>query len=114
MSVSNITQADIERAGPGGWVGSDVTLAEIDWLTRTRRIPEGVQCRRHTVGLEPNPEPGEYVVFSSHFERGFGLPASPFFRSFLDRFLLQPHHLPANAITMLLAFIAFCEGYLGL
>ena len=30
------------------------------------------------------------------------------------RFGLQPHHLPANAILSLAAFISFCEGYLGL
>lgn len=114
MSANQVSQADIERAGPGGWSGSDVTQSEIEWLYRTRRIPAGVECRRHSEGLEPNPGAGEYVVFSSHFERGFGLPASPFFWDFLDKFLLQPHHLPANAITVLSAFVAFCEGYLGL
>lgn len=71
-------------------------------------------CRRHTDGNEPKPEPGEYVVFAAHFARGFGLPASPFFRGFLNSFHLQPHHLPANTITTLLAYVAFSEGYLGL
>ena len=60
------------------------------------------------------PAAGECVVFVTHFERGFGLPASPFFRAFLNRFHLQPHHLPANAITQLSALAAFSEGYLGL
>jgi hypothetical protein len=59
----------------------------------------------------PAPESGERVVFISHFERGFGLPASDFFRDFLDTYDLQPHHLPANAVMILSAFAAFCEGF---
>ena len=97
-----------------GWEGSEVSSAEIEWLKRTRRIPEGVECRWPSGEIEPTPAAGECVVFVAHFERGFGLPASPFFRAFLNRFHLQPHHLPANAITQLSALAAFSEGYLGL
>ena len=50
----------------------------------------------------------------AHFERGFGLTTSRFFRNFLDTFGLQPHHLPANSITSLSAFVSFCEAYLGI
>jgi hypothetical protein len=64
--------------------------------------------------IVPEAQPGERVVFTAHFERGFGLPASPFFRAFLEFFGLQPHHLPANAFVMLSCFVAFCEGYAGL
>jgi hypothetical protein len=59
----------------------------------------------------PAPESGERVIFISHFERGFGLPASDFFRDFLDTYELQPHHLPANVVMILSAFAAFCEGF---
>jgi hypothetical protein len=62
----------------------------------------------------PAPEPGERVVFIAHFERGFGLPASDFFRDFLDTYDLQPHHIPANAVMILSAFAAFCEGFTGI
>ena len=54
------------------------------------------------------------MVFVAHFQRGFGLPVSAFFRSFLDKFGLQVHHLPANAITTLSCIVSFSEGYLGL
>ena len=57
---------------------------------------------------------GEYVVFLAHFERGFGLPVSDFMRDFMDRFRLQPHHLPANAFVSLSSFVTFTEGYLDL
>jgi hypothetical protein len=60
------------------------------------------------------PESGERVVFISHFERGFALPVSDFFRDFLDTYSLQPHHQPANAVMILSAFAAFCEGYVGI
>jgi hypothetical protein len=52
------------------------------------------------------------MVFCSHFERGFRLPMSPFFRAFLQFFDLQPHHLGANAVMILSAFITFCKGYI--
>ena len=54
------------------------------------------------------------MVFLSHFERGFGLPLCEFMQRFMERFGLQPHHLPANAIVALAAYITFSEGYLGL
>ena len=71
-------------------------------------------CRIPRGEVEPAPEPGEYVVFSAHFERGFGLPASDFFREILDFYKLQPHHLPGNAIFYLSCFVSFMEAYIGL
>src|SRR3954471_23647476 len=111
------SRPDSEMSDQAGvnWEGSTITENDIAWLRKTRRIPDEVSCRippRNEV--VPNPEPGERVVFISHFLRGFGLPASYFFRSFLDRFGLQPHHLPANAILFLSGFASFYEGYLGL
>ncbi|KAK1686025.1 hypothetical protein QYE76_046873 [Lolium multiflorum] len=96
------------------WMGSDVTQAEIDWLYRSRRIPEEVFCRIPGKEQEPVPRPGEYVVFASHFERSLGLPVSDFFRHFLDFYELQPHHLPGNSIFYLYSFTAFMEGYAGI
>ena len=104
----------MEGSTRAAWEGSDVSQAEIDWLIRTRRIPAGVTCRLPGPELAPDLQPDEYVVFVAHFERGFGLPVSDFMRTFLDKFQLQPHHLPANTITTLSAFVSFSEGYLGL
>jgi hypothetical protein len=58
--------------------------------------------------------PDERVVFIAHFDRGFGLPTSDFFLSFVDFFGLQPHHMPANTYLSLSCYAAFCEGYAGL
>jgi hypothetical protein len=84
-------EARSSRQGPGvtltaytrgAWKGSDVKQPEIDWLYRSRRIPAEVACRIPSDELEPAPLEGEIVVFTAHFERGFGLPASDFFRRF--------------------------------
>jgi hypothetical protein len=65
-----------------------VTLADISWVITTRRVPDGVACRLPAGEIVPAPEPNERVVFIAHFERGFGLPVSDFFRDLLDTYNL--------------------------
>ncbi|KAK1604462.1 hypothetical protein QYE76_028135 [Lolium multiflorum] len=113
-SSSQASGVDLSGVTRGAWKGSEVTQHEIDWLYRSRRIPEGVSCRRPGDEIEPDPEDDEFVVFLAHFERGFGLPASDFFRQFLDFYKLQPHHLPDNAIFYLSCYATFMEAYMGL
>jgi hypothetical protein len=98
----------------GPWEGSDVNQAKINWLYRSRRIPEEVSCRIPGGELEHVPKPSEVVVFAAHFECGFGLPALDFFRQFLDFYKLQPHHLPGNAIFYLSSYFSFMEAFVGL
>jgi hypothetical protein len=113
-STPETAESSAAPSNRGGWEGSEVTQDDLDWLLKTRRITAEAICRLPGKELEPAPESGERVVFIAHFQRGFGLPVSPFFREFLDKFGLQPHHLPANAITSLSAYTSFMEGYLGL
>ncbi|KAK1628798.1 hypothetical protein QYE76_003113 [Lolium multiflorum] len=98
----------------GSWRGSYMNDDDIERLVRLRRIPREVVTRAPGAEVEPKPEPGERVVFGAHLDRGLGLPASAFFRRFLDFFGLQPHHLPANACVLLSCYVAFMEGYAGL
>jgi hypothetical protein len=91
-----------------------VTPADISWITTTRRVLDGVACRLPVGETVPAPEPGERIMFIAHFERGFGLPASDFFRDFLDTYDLKPHHISANMVMILSAFTAFCEGFAGI
>ena len=72
---------------------------------QVRLAPEGE--------ISPAPEEGERVIFHSHLMRGLGLPASGFFRSFLEFHGLQPHHLTPNTVVLLAAFATLCEGFLG-
>jgi hypothetical protein len=113
MTASSSPEEDnlAQPQGRSGWEGSEVTSADISWITTTRRVPAGVACRLPAGETVPAPEPNERVVFVSHFERGFALLVSDFFRDFLNHYDLQPHHLPTNAVMILSAFAAFCEGY---
>ena len=75
-------------------------------------MPEGILWREPGREIVPDPREGERVVFIAHLKRGFGLPASTFFRDFLDFHRLQPHHLAANFMMILVGFVTLCEGYL--
>jgi hypothetical protein len=54
--------------GRSGWEGSEVTPADISWITTTRHVPADVACRLPAGETMPAPESGERVVFISHFE----------------------------------------------
>src|SRR3954470_13973511 len=104
---------DTSQASRGCWKGSTVTAGAIQALVRARKMPAEVQWRAPSAELVPDARDGERVVFLSHFERGFRLPASTFFRDFLYFHHLQPHHLAANFIMVLSGFVTLCEGFLG-
>ena len=100
----------------GDWDGSNVHMDHVEFLRKTRRLPGADKLRVRLAPekeITPEPEEGERVVFRSHFLRGIGLPASAFFRSFLEFYQLQPHHLTPNTVVLLSAFVTLCEGYLG-
>jgi hypothetical protein len=98
----------------GSWVGSTTTIDEVQRLRRMHRIPSGVVVWVPGEEIMPVTQPRERMVFTAHFDRGFGLPASPFFRGFLEFFGLQSHNLSANVFVTLSCFVAFCKGYAGL
>src|SRR4051794_21144105 len=77
-------------------------------------MPADILWRAPGREVVPDPRECERVVFVAHFERGFGLLVSKFFRDFLDFHRLQPHHLAANLIMMMSGFVTLCEGYLGI
>src|SRR4051812_845423 len=105
--------ADDKASSRGRWKGSTVNTGEIQTLIQARKMPEGILWREPGREVVPTPLHGERVFFISHFERGFGLPASTFFRDFLNFHRLQSRHLLANFIMVLFGFVALCEGYLG-
>ena len=103
-------------ARAGAWDGSNVHEDHIDFLRKTRRLPDEDYVRVRLAPereISPVPEEGERVIFRSHLMRGLGLPASGFFRSFLEFHSLQPHHLTPNSVVLLFAFATLCEGFLG-
>jgi hypothetical protein len=68
--------------------------------------------------IEPNaampaPRKREIVMLKSHIDRGLSLSPSYFLKSMLRHYELQLHHIAPNSMTIILGFVALCEGYLG-
>jgi hypothetical protein len=58
---------------------------------------------------------GGYVVACTTFyEQGFGVPAHRFFRSLLQFYGLELHHLPLLGILHMVAFVTLCGAYMGI
>ena len=105
------------REHGGDWDRSNVHEDHIAFLRDTQRLPGAnyVKARVPPAGeISPAPGENEWVVFRSHFIRGFGLPVSGFLLSFLEFYHLQPHHITPNTMMLLAAFVTMCEGYLGI
>ena len=101
----------------GDWAGSNVHEDHIDFLRKTRRLSGKDYVRVRLVlerEISPSSEKGERVIFCSHCLCGVGLPASGFFRLFLEFYHLQPHHPTPNTVVLLSAFVTLCEGFLGI
>jgi hypothetical protein len=62
----------------------------------------------------PTPNTNENVVFSSFFQRGFGLLAYNFFHGLLDHYKIELVHLNPNSILQIAIFIHLCEAFLGI
>ena len=82
----------------------------------------GLLCAR-TAAKEwwlPNKEdvqslPDGYVVSFVHFhERGFANPAHKFLWGLLHYYQIELQHLNPNGIQHMAAFVALCEGFLGI
>ena len=71
------------REKGGDWDGSTVIEDHMSFLRDTRRMPSAAFVKARVppeTEISPAPQEGERVVFRSHVLRGFGLPASNFFR----------------------------------
>jgi len=99
------------------WCRSDITLQRLEGL-----VCRGLLCT-WTIAEEwrlPGDEdasspPDGYVVSFAHFhERGLATPAQKFLRGLLHYYKVELHHLNPNGIQHIAAFIALCEGFLGI
>jgi hypothetical protein len=62
----------------------------------------------------PTPNTIEIVVFSSFFQRGFGLLTCVFLCGLLDHYQIQLVHLNPNSILQIAIFVHLCEAFLGI
>ena len=62
----------------------------------------------------PSLPDGYAVSFIPFHERGFATPPHRFLRGLLHHYGLELQHLNPNGIEHILAFVALCEGYLGI
>ena len=59
--------------------------------------------------------PDDYLVSFTHFhEHGFMTPTHIFLRGLLHYYKIELQHLNPNRIQHMAAFIALCEGFLGI
>ena len=70
--------------------------------------------RRGSGETIPNPHEGERVHFGTHLDRGLSFPPSEFFSEVIDHYGVQLHNLPPNSLLEMSAYVALCEGFLGI
>jgi hypothetical protein len=71
-------------------------------------------CRVDPNAAAPAPSKKEIVMLKSHIDWGLSLPPSYFLKSMLRHYRLQLHHIAPNSFTIIVGFIALCEGFLGI
>jgi hypothetical protein len=62
----------------------------------------------------PAPVRGYVMACVAFYERGFGVPLHQFFRSLLQSYVLDLHHLTPSGILHMVAFVTLCEAYIGI
>jgi len=88
------------------WCCFDITSQRIECLVR-----RGLLCAQTSAEEWPD----GYVVSFTHFhERGFTTPAHRFLRRLLHYYKIELQHLNLNGIQHMAAFVALCEGFLGI
>ena len=62
----------------------------------------------------PSPPDGYIVSFAHFHECGFTTAAHRFLRGLLHYYKIELQHLNPNGIQHMVAFVALCEGFLGI
>src|SRR3954467_515839 len=97
----------------GRWMPSSVTEEDVLKLREARFLTGEILHRLPAQGqVIPTPEPGESVVFISHFLRGLGLALDPFARGLMFYYGLDFHDLAPDSILDISSLIIVCEAFL--
>ena len=99
------------------WGRSGITSRRLEGLVR-----RGLLRSLSTIGewllpgneSEPAPPEGYVVSFAIFHERGFAVPVHRFLWGLLDYYQVELQHLTPNGVQHMAAFVALCEGFLGI
>ena len=99
------------------WCCSDITLQRLEGLVR-----RGLLCARTAAeewwlpSNKDTPLPPEgYIMSFTHFhEQGFATPTHKFLWGLLNYYNVELQHLTPNGIQHIAAFVALCDGFLGI
>ena len=99
------------------WCHSDITFQRMEGLIHRGLLHAQTST---TEWLLPSNEdslspPDGYMVSFTHFhEHGFATPTHKFLQGLLHYYKIELQHLNPNGIQHIAAFIALCEGFLGI
>jgi hypothetical protein len=62
----------------------------------------------------PMPAEGYIVAFTTFYEQGFGVRSHRFFRSLLQYYGFEQHHLTPLGILHITALVTLCQAYMGI
>nr|CAB3504815.1 unnamed protein product [Digitaria exilis] len=104
---------------PAPWKPSNATKHCLDSLVEVGVLPPNVDGEPPVwispgAATEPDPPAGYVVSFARFHERGFGVPVERFMRALCFHYKVELHNFSPNAISQAAAFVAICEGYLGI
>ena len=99
------------------WGRSSITPQRPEGLVRRglhRPLTAAEEWRLLSNEDVPSPLDGYVMSFAHFHERGFAIPAHKFLRGLLDYYQVELQHLTPNRIQHMAAFVALCEGFLGI
>jgi hypothetical protein len=113
---STNTESAISETSGGSW-----DPCNLDEEILSRQEQEGLIAAREISkwrvdpnAVAPAPSKKEIVMLKSHIDRGLSLLPSYFLKSMLRHYRLQLHHIAPNGFTIIAAFVALCEGFMGI
>ena len=99
------------------WCRSNITFQRMEGLIRRNLLYAWTVAEEWLLPSEedvPSPPVGYVMSFAHFHERGFTTPAHGFLRGLLHYYKIELQHLNQNEIQHMAAFVALCEGFLGI
>jgi len=99
------------------WCCSDITFQRMEGLVCRGLLHARTSTEEWLLPSEenmPSPPDGYLVLFAHFHECGFTTPAHRFLWRLLHYYKIELQHLDPNRIQHMAAFVALCEGFLGI